>query len=263
MAVRLYVFDIRDFPADDPIDASSPLVASVGTPDYILHYLAREDRCRSLAGALMVAKVVGGPIVRFNQTIGMNIKPCHSTTLFNLSHDGHYVVLATSEAYSVGIDIMKVQPTNIHRSVDAMLANLSGVFSASEWMYIDGAGNDERLSRFYHLWTAKEAYVKAIGTGLYTEPDSLLTTITRSDDDGVRIDTSHLNRGMTSTCFQTKVFTHILPEHVLTVCVGPVAHCDTSWTSMLEHPNRYPKIVDGDVTVHGFKQFQLTDLVDT
>ncbi len=80
---------------------------------------------------------------------------------FNLSHSGNKVVLAVSDSTDpfdpVGVDIETIR-TGWERAVDR-------VFTAEE---IDWANDDPE--RFAMLWTAKEAAVKAIGTGFSISP---------------------------------------------------------------------------------------------
>lgn len=75
---------------------------------------------------------------------------------FNLSHSGEWTCLALSDG-EVGIDIQQERP------VDMRLA--TRFFTAEEQAALQGAG--ERAEElFYRLWTVKEAYLKALGTGL-------------------------------------------------------------------------------------------------
>ncbi|MCM1438288.1 MAG: 4'-phosphopantetheinyl transferase superfamily protein [Roseburia sp.] len=75
---------------------------------------------------------------------------------FNLSHSGEWTVVALSDS-EVGVDIQQVKP------VDMRLA--TRFFTESEREILKGAGDAAELT-FYRLWTVKEAYLKALGTGL-------------------------------------------------------------------------------------------------
>ena len=75
---------------------------------------------------------------------------------YNLSHSGGWTVIAISDN-EVGVDIQQVKP------VDMRLA--TRFFTDEEKGQIDAAG--EGATRlFYRFWTVKEAYLKALGTGL-------------------------------------------------------------------------------------------------
>lgn len=75
---------------------------------------------------------------------------------FNISHSGQYTVCAISKI-RVGIDIEEILPIP--------LVNFDSLFSPQEWKYIQQAKNS--LQAFYTLWTQKESFVKAVGTGLH------------------------------------------------------------------------------------------------
>lgn len=75
---------------------------------------------------------------------------------FNLSHSGEWTVIAISDN-EVGVDVQQVKP------VDMRLAKR--FFTEDEWRQTESAG-DGATELFYRLWTVKEAYLKALGTGL-------------------------------------------------------------------------------------------------
>ena len=98
---------------------------------------------------------------------------------FNLSHSGEWTVVAVSDG-EVGVDIQQVKPA------DMRLAKR--FFTEDEWRQIEGAGENS-LGLFYRLWTVKEAYLKALGTGLNRPLNSFSVRLTAggakiSDGDG-------------------------------------------------------------------------------
>ncbi|MCB6184475.1 4'-phosphopantetheinyl transferase superfamily protein [Leeia sp. TBRC 13508] len=85
------------------------------------------------------------------------IKDC-PTIQFNLSHTGNIGLIAISTSHpSVGIDIEVISDKR----------NLLGIakhfFSAKEYNFYH---ENQSPSSFYQIWTAKEAYVKCLGSGL-------------------------------------------------------------------------------------------------
>ncbi|MDE7086812.1 MAG: 4'-phosphopantetheinyl transferase superfamily protein, partial [Clostridia bacterium] len=74
---------------------------------------------------------------------------------FNLSHSGEWTVIALS-GKEVGVDVQQIKPA------DMRLARR--FFTREEAKAIENAPDPDKL--FYRIWTAKEAYLKAIGTGL-------------------------------------------------------------------------------------------------
>ena len=244
--LHAYIFNINDIPATDALTDKSDFLANISDKERITHYLVRQDRCRAAASDLMLKQFVGVPILRRNSD-GQNIKPCHATNLFNVSHDEDYVVLVTSPIYSVGVDVMKVKLTNPNRTIDQMFDNLGSIFSSTEWRYINEI-TESRLDRFYHLWTAKEAYVKCLGTGLYTEPHLLETEVRPGSYPGsLDVKLVHKGKEASAGCFEVRIFTNLIPGYIVSVCLGPVSECDSSWTRHVmlpSPPNRVMHVIE-------------------
>jgi 4'-phosphopantetheinyl transferase len=78
---------------------------------------------------------------------------------FNLSHAHNLGVCAVCLSSPVGIDIEYVRPIEAEQLVDRF-------FSDIEKVSFQRLPESERLSGFFSAWTQKEAYLKAIGTGL-------------------------------------------------------------------------------------------------
>ena len=85
----------------------------------------------------------------------------HAISLyFNLSHSGEKLVLAVTAAEFIGVDI----ESSIKRRRVARIADR--FFSKQEVQNLLALPQAQRQSRFYELWTLKEAYIKACGLGL-------------------------------------------------------------------------------------------------
>ena len=78
---------------------------------------------------------------------------------FNLSHSGDYALIALSDA-PVGIDIER------HKPARDVLAIAQRYFTPTEYLYIKNQDDQNKTSTFYDVWSAKEAYVKALGEGI-------------------------------------------------------------------------------------------------
>lgn len=94
---------------------------------------------------------------------------------FNLSHSGGWTVVALSDG-EVGVDVQQVRP------VDAGVAKR--FFTDGERRQIEAAG-DGATELFYRIWTVKEAYLKALGTGLNRPLNSFSVRLTAG---GAKID---------------------------------------------------------------------------
>ncbi|GJM12616.1 MAG: 4'-phosphopantetheinyl transferase [Pseudohongiella sp.] len=79
---------------------------------------------------------------------------------FNLSHSAGRVALAVSRIKEIGIDI---EFAGKPRRVAALTQRYFSELEAAEILSLP---QSEQQSRFYDLWTLKEAYIKACGMGL-------------------------------------------------------------------------------------------------
>jgi 4'-phosphopantetheinyl transferase len=82
---------------------------------------------------------------------------------FNLSHSGEWAVCAIAEGIPVGIDIEVCRETPDAEDIASLY------FTADEYGLLRAGGDGEIAKRFLALWTRKEAYIKALGCGLYME----------------------------------------------------------------------------------------------
>lgn len=78
---------------------------------------------------------------------------------FNLAHTKGLVALAASHGVRLGIDVERIE----HRR---SLEIARRYFSAREIAALEALPEDRRARRFVELWTLKEAWLKATGTGI-------------------------------------------------------------------------------------------------
>nr|WP_154959549.1 4'-phosphopantetheinyl transferase superfamily protein [Paenibacillus xylanexedens] len=83
---------------------------------------------------------------------------------FNVSHSGDWIALIAGGKDELGVDVEKIAP------IDLQIAER--FFSPQENTYLAAQPADQQLHTFYRLWTLKESYIKAIGTGLSLPLDS-------------------------------------------------------------------------------------------
>ncbi len=93
---------------------------------------------------------------------------------FNLAHSGERALLAIALGRDVGVDIEK------ERSVD-VLALGRRYFAASELQALVNTPPPRRLAAFFRCWTRKEAFIKALGEGLYFPLDGFEVSV--ADDE--------------------------------------------------------------------------------
>jgi 4'-phosphopantetheinyl transferase len=139
-------------------------------------FLHIEDALRSLAGEWLTRLVLSEKLhlnlFDININYGENGKPIlnyPSGLHFNISHSADWSVCAIS-TLPVGIDIEIIQPIELSIAKDC--------FTENEYKTMTGfADRAAQLNYFYHTWTIKESYLKAIGSGFSKAPDSFGTDI--------------------------------------------------------------------------------------
>jgi 4'-phosphopantetheinyl transferase len=91
-----------------------------------------------------------------------------SPLTFNLSHARGLVACAVAAGGDVGLDVEPITRATNWRGI------ASRYFSPAELAEIDRAQPANQATRFFELWTLKEAFVKALGVGL-SQPLSAIT----------------------------------------------------------------------------------------
>jgi 4'-phosphopantetheinyl transferase len=86
---------------------------------------------------------------------------------FNLSHTGDWIALATSRNGRIGLDIEIIDPAF------PALEIATEFFLPQEHAWVASGPID----RFFQLWTAKEALMKATGRGMSLAPDKILVSL--------------------------------------------------------------------------------------
>lgn len=145
----------------------------------ITRFLRMEDRKQALVSRLLqyalIHEVLGIP---YNEIVikrtfeGKPYLECSKVGVefpnfnFNVSHHGDYVAIASEPLCLVGVDVVCcIKP--MKESVPEFIENFSSYFSSLEWDNIISTGtSDEILVDFYRYWCLKEAFVKAVGSGL-------------------------------------------------------------------------------------------------
>lgn len=88
------------------------------------------------------------------------LKGAGTSLCFNLSHSAELALVAVGEMPEIGVDVERVRP--IAEWMDISRNTFHPVEDA--WILAQPA--QRRMEGFFHVWTAKEAYVKASGLGV-------------------------------------------------------------------------------------------------
>lgn len=92
---------------------------------------------------------------------------------FNLSHSDSLAALAISDV-ELGVDIERI--AEAHDSVARQQ------FSSAEYAALSRLAPDARVPAFYRMWSAKEAVLKALGTGFSLASNSFTVEISGSEE---------------------------------------------------------------------------------
>lgn len=182
---------------------SSPLLTSLPSPqvglslkllnirqqpqrfDSLLEHLSEDERTQSLryrqtqdqlrfvygrwALRFWLGQILGQApedVVLNRGPYGKPMLPDNGLPYFNLSHAGNYVLMGLHDHCAVGVDIEQAK-------LPAPLEVMRGVFSPEEQHFCQ---QGKEVDKFYALWTAKEAILKAWGTG-FTEQATAISII--------------------------------------------------------------------------------------
>jgi 4'-phosphopantetheinyl transferase len=129
----------------------------------IKEYRKEADRQRSLAAGILLQKGLSDLGVleeAANIAYGEHGKPYikgKPEIRFNLSHAGNYALAGFGEK-PLGVDIERIG--RVKKGIAKRF------FTKKEQEYLEKLSGEEREEGFTKLWTRKESFVKAIGTGL-------------------------------------------------------------------------------------------------
>jgi 4'-phosphopantetheinyl transferase len=149
--------------------------------DRIYRFININDSLRTLVGEklirLIIAEELGLTVEEIlikNDKFGKPYLSGADDFHFNISHSGDFVVCAVS-CQPVGIDIEQIQP------IDLNIVN--NYFSGQEYEDLMMQNDRNRLDYFYDLWTMKESYLKAVGSGITVPLDSFTVRINGNDSE--------------------------------------------------------------------------------
>jgi 4'-phosphopantetheinyl transferase len=148
------------------------------------------DRHSYLIAHALTRSVLGGLTGIAPQALSFELGPhgrpelClaepHPPVRFNLSHTRGLVACAVALAHDVGVDVEQVE-----RRLDVQ-ALARSVFSTEERTELEALPDEAQRSRFFELWTLKEAYIKAVGLGLALPLRSISLQLAPGRHPGIR-----------------------------------------------------------------------------
>ncbi len=138
------------------------------------------DRFAACRGALraLLSGYLARPAAEIRFAYGLQGKPAVAPAndaapcplRFNVSHADDTALIAVTWNREVGVDIERVTGDRDREAV------ARSVFSVPERAYIKAQTPDKQREAFFVIWTLKEAYLKAVGTGLTEDPRTFTVT---------------------------------------------------------------------------------------
>ncbi|KFG93961.1 4'-phosphopantetheinyl transferase [Burkholderia paludis] len=158
-----------DFDWRVPLASPAYAALSDGERARAARFIRHEDAVRSATTRAALRDVLGAALgvapnavaIAIDASGRPSLDRAHRSSLdFNVSHAGDHALLAWAPAGRVGVDI-----EGCNRAADwhALTREVCG---AAEVAYLDSLPLAMRASEFIRVWTAKEALLKALGTGI-------------------------------------------------------------------------------------------------
>jgi 4'-phosphopantetheinyl transferase len=104
--------------------------------------------------------------------LALDSRTADGSLSFNLSYSHGLALYAVARDQEVGVDVERLRDRLLHVEL------AERYFSAPERAELRGLPGDSTARGFFNGWTRKEAYIKALGTGLFTRLDSFAITLT-------------------------------------------------------------------------------------
>ncbi|QEG01706.1 4'-phosphopantetheinyl transferase psf-1 [Stieleria maiorica] len=117
-------------------------------------------------------------------------RPAEAMVPFNIAHTDGLVLCGVADP---PVDLVGVDVESIHRRTSNELAQR--YFAAPEVQFLESQPIDRQQYFFLRIWTLKEAFIKAIGTGLYTPLSDFAFEQIDSDQPTIRFLSPGLDQG--------------------------------------------------------------------
>jgi 4'-phosphopantetheinyl transferase len=120
--------------------------------------------------------------------------PAGSGIQFSFSDSGERALLAVGRHGVLGVDV------EVHRPLSDLEGIAERFFAREERAALFAVPDDDRETAFYRLWTRKEAYIKALGTGLGHPLSRFVMTLASDDVRLVTVDDDAAAAARWSVC---------------------------------------------------------------
>ena len=141
--------------------------APVSVRERITNYTSRQEQAIRICGKILLSQL----LKHYALDIGLSLadieynkrgRPFFNTNFdFNIAHSAGVVICAGGVDIKIGADIEEI------KDIDTEL--MKDYFTPKEWKKINNSPSHGVFNRnmFYQMWVRKEAYLKAVGHGLF------------------------------------------------------------------------------------------------
>ncbi len=161
-------------PAADvmPLSAEEERAARFHFPEDAARHRYFHSRMREILAEALSGKAPAATLEFALGPHGKPFLPAHPNLHFNLTHSQSHAALVASEAGPVGIDIEII-------NAQFPCAEVADEYfcPAEKASVCQAPDTATAAARFYRLWTAKEAIMKATGLGMILEPPQIQLTL--------------------------------------------------------------------------------------
>ena len=167
------IFHPTDGPLADDVDSAWSILAN-SEKERARRFHFDRDRHRWVRGRAWIRQELGRALGQPAESVTITAEPGgrlqlpdHPGLDFNLSHTGGWIALGICQEGRIGVDLETVDPAFPALEIAAEF------FRPEERDWIAQGS----VERFFHLWTAKEALMKATGRGMSLPPDKICVEI--------------------------------------------------------------------------------------
>lgn len=168
--IQLWLLNINNFSDSDWAQLEQSL-----TPEENINAEKKKNKCIYIASRAVSRLALAQHLSVHPQQLvfdkhekGKPFLPHHPALAFNLSHSGDWIAFALGDVDLLGIDIECHKPRDY-------VAIAENYFHADELLLLKQLPDDsqEQAALFFHYWTLKEAFFKALGSGIATGLDKV------------------------------------------------------------------------------------------
>ncbi len=171
--VHLWLLDIRQF--SNSLAEEALEIMSSDECERAQKFIRGKDEY--IASRWLLRKVLGEYLQQTPESLVFNRhekgKPylANHALQFNLSHSGHWALLALANEMELGVDIEQIKDSR------DLLGIAESYYHLDEFAQLKQQPADEQTPYFYQLWTLKEALLKALGVGISAGLENLNFTL--------------------------------------------------------------------------------------